>query len=323
MFSKHALRQTPCFTLALLIVASTLTPPLHGEGATLVTVPDDASTINGAIAIVSNGGTVMVRGGTYEEYVYLNKPVALIGLGKTRMLEPLTIMETRNVTLRSMSFEIYPFGTEPGITIFNAGNVLLENLCFKGTGILVVNSTSIMLRNCSFTENPGPAVRILGGGRVIIEKCVFNNTYTALSVQQGVDIVFRLNTVYAESLSIKLFKGCVNSTVCLNNIMQGEAEDNGLGNKWFNETLKLGNFWRTYSGSDKDGDGIIDEPKKISGSAGSLDKYPLAKMYEEYLKEQNQPASIQTILVVIVFTTMLLTMGLSLYRRRLRKIGGK
>jgi parallel beta-helix repeat protein len=46
-------------------------------------------------------------------------------------------------------------------------------------------------------------------------------------------------------------------------------------NQWDNEDEKIGNFWANHKGVDADGDGILDEEKKIPG--GGVDRYPLAE----------------------------------------------
>ncbi|MEM2790089.1 MAG: hypothetical protein QW236_07125, partial [Candidatus Bathyarchaeia archaeon] len=79
-----------------------------------------------------------------------------------------------------------------------------------------------------------------------------------------------------------------NTTIYLNNFLKGEAEDYGENNKWYNETLKLGNLWGDLNPEeDRDGDGRIDEPKTIGGTANSRDEYPLAKPFIKYLEKED------------------------------------
>jgi hypothetical protein len=311
--------------LASLLITSLLIYPKNCEGVMLVAVPDDFSTVNGAIAFVSSGGVVKIRGGVYSEYIYLTKSIMLIGEKNPKMLETLTIGEVGNVTIRGLSFEIIPPGTAYGIIVLNVDIAVFENLNFKGGGILIVNASNIILRNCSFMETPGPAIQIRGSSKnIVVENCMFNKTYTALSVRQGVDIVFRFNTVYAEDFSIKLFSGCVNTTIYMNNIFKGEVEDNGLNNKWCSEELKLGNFWGELSlEGDRDGDGIMDKPKNIGGTAQSIDKYPLAKPFKEYLKNKNQLGNILTVMITTAAVVAVAIIATFLYRRRYERIGRK
>jgi parallel beta-helix repeat protein len=300
-------------------------PPARGGENSIITVPDDVSSINLAIAAVPEGGTVIVRRGVYTEEVYVSKPITLLGENGARMLAPIKVLDVKNVTLKGMSIKIIPAGTATGIVLLNASKALLENLEIVGTGIWIVNSTEVTVRNCTFTENPGPAIQVRGASSngILIESCLFNKTYTALSVRQGANITFRFNTVYGESFSIKLFSGCSNTTIYMNNIFKGEAEDNGLNNKWHNETLKLGNLWgEPKPEGDRNGDGIIDEPKNIGGTAQSVDKYPLTKPFTEYMNNKNQPIGISTTIItatavvaVIIFT--------ALYRKRHGKVEQK
>src|SRR4030065_1588737 len=50
-----------------------------GGGASTIIVPDDYSTIQGAINGASDGDTVFVRAGTYHEHVIANKTISLVG----------------------------------------------------------------------------------------------------------------------------------------------------------------------------------------------------------------------------------------------------
>ncbi|MEM2326161.1 MAG: right-handed parallel beta-helix repeat-containing protein, partial [Candidatus Bathyarchaeia archaeon] len=214
----------------------------------------------------------------------------LMGEEGARILASIKVLNACNISISGINIEIYPAGTEIGIALLNVSGFRLENLNIIGTGILIVNSTGIEIRNCTFTGNPGPAIQVRGSlsRDILVESCIFNSTYMALSAQGGRNIIFRYNTVYAKHLSIKLYSAVSNTTIYLNNIMSGDAEDYGANNRWYNETLRLGNHWASISPEkDANRDGIIDEPKTIGGTANSRDQYPLTKPFTEYLGKKN------------------------------------
>ena len=51
------------------------------------------------------------------------------------------------------------------------------------------------------------------------------------------------------------------------------AQDNGTNNNWDNGSI--GNYWSDYTGVDLNNDGIGDIPYNISGTAGSVDHFPI------------------------------------------------
>jgi len=69
-----------------------------------------------------------------------------------------------------------------------------------------------------------------------------------------------------------------NNTIYLNNFLNDTAVDE-LNNTWFNNTLKEGNYWYDYNGSDKNNDGIGDTPYNIPGG-NNQDRYPLMMPYD-------------------------------------------
>ncbi|MEM3194136.1 MAG: right-handed parallel beta-helix repeat-containing protein [Candidatus Bathyarchaeia archaeon] len=274
--------------LSFLLMFPQLTYVSSSNDKNIIVVPDDTPSINMAVSMVSEGGLIRVRRGVYTEEVYINKSITLMGEEGARILAPLKVLNACNIVIGGIDIEIYPAGTEIGMALLGASELRIENLSIVGTGVLMVNSTGIVVRNCTFTENPGPAIQIRGSKskNILVENCIFNRTYMALSAQSGSNITFRYNTVYAKHLSIKLYSATSNITIYLNNMMSGDAEDHGKNNRWYNETLKLGNLWGDLSPEgDRDGDGRIDEPKTIGGTAGSRDEYPLAKPFTEYLKD--------------------------------------
>ena len=54
-----------------------------------------------------------------------------------------------------------------------------------------------------------------------------------------------------------------------------QAYDEGSSNTWYEPLNGRGNYWNDWTSPDSTGDGIVDNPYLIEGSAGSRDMYPL------------------------------------------------
>lgn len=305
------------FTVFILVLFL-LSPPIHtGENSNVIIVPEDVPSVESALALVSEGGTVKVRRGVYEEYVYVNKSVSIVGEDTPIFLHPLTISSASNVALKGLRFEIYPPGTEPAVLIVDSTGILLEDVWITGAGLLIYDSTGVVVRNCRFDGSPGPALSIRGSSskRIEVESCIFNRTYTALSVFEGSNVTFRFNRVWASRLAVKFYRSSSNSTVYMNDFLSGEAVDLGSGNLWFNPEARLGNYWgESFNGSDQNGDGILDEPKRIVGLAGSVDAYPLAESYSKYLEDRRNYSLTLVYLSFIVVALLVLAVFLILRR---------
>lgn len=61
-----------------------------------------------------------------------------------------------------------------------------------------------------------------------------------------------------------------------NNANTTQSKDGGTNNLWDNGIT--GNYWSDWTSPDADGDGIVDQPYSINGSAGAMDYLPLTTM---------------------------------------------
>jgi hypothetical protein len=73
-------------------------------------VPDNYSTISEAILNVANGGTIAVRSGTYQESLWIDHPLSIIGFDRQNTIldSPyggnLVNIESNDVTLSHLTF---------------------------------------------------------------------------------------------------------------------------------------------------------------------------------------------------------------------------
>ena len=90
------------------------------------------------------------------------------------------------------------------------------------------------------------------------------------------------------------------------------AMDNGTLNYWDNG--EIGNYWDDYDGVDADNDGIGDTPFNITGSAGSIDNYPI---WEEKAKDDWM---FWLVLVIGFFIVISIAIGVVLAKDRRKAI---
>ena len=111
--------------IMLVSIFVSLTFSLQQVKAITIVVPDDYSTIQGAVNAASDGDTISVRNGTYHEKVTVDKPLTLAGENKDN-----TAIEQLNVSC--------------------IGDVHLTNIGINQLDIK--NSTSIWATGCRFQE---------------------------------------------------------------------------------------------------------------------------------------------------------------------------
>ena len=98
----------------------------------------------------------------------------------------------------------------------------------------------------------------------------YKNIFTENTIQNSEEFgVFIEDSLNSDNLFYKNY-------FYLNNI---SAFDNGTLNYWDNG--EIGNFWDDYDGVDADRDGIGDTPYNITGSANSVDNYPIVPLEEK------------------------------------------
>lgn len=251
-------------------------------------VPDNYTSINEALNVVPAGGVVYVRSGIYAEQIYITKPVSIIGLGDVKIVEPITIISTINVKLVNITVIISPPGSEISILIYNSTGINVINSTIAYSGITISASNNVLITNTLFLFIPHSAILVnQNSSNITVEKCFFQNTFSALTVMSGHDIVFRLNNINnTKGNPINLRKDAKNVLIYLNNFLgNNNVLDNGEGNLWYNPKYKLGNYWDKYAVKelDKNNDNILDKPFSISGLSENYDMYPLLYPYEEYL----------------------------------------
>ena len=310
--------------IALLIIAFMLVTSLFileptKAVPTELVVPNDFPTINQAIQNATNGDTVLIKQGVYNETMVIDKAITLKGENTNKTIINGnycgTVIKIRhdNVTITGLTvlfsseqnsphrYYVHPpdnykayflrhTGWDEGLSGIHLQNVQYCNItgnivsdCGLGvwlTGALYNTvSGNILVRN-----NNGLVAQTSWSNKIV------GNTF--LNGGAGVCLppkdVFKTGLVNDQSLGYNTF---VHNNFIGNQIpIESLSFVNTTTNVW-NDTAE-GNYWNTYNGTDSDNDGIGDEHYKIMAEYYSakknlweeqvygVDTYPLMKPYD-------------------------------------------
>lgn len=286
------------FILALLSFAtfSSLIGPVAAPPAEIV-VPDDYRKIQWAIGNATEGDTVFVRAGIYNENLTITKSLKLIGENKgTTIIDTnggwhVIHVKANNVHVSGFTiqnsqsyFGIYldmkngavikgnvVKGNQLGIFVYySASNVIIDNLVTSNQyGVRVFSSSGNIIADNIITSTRSYAIDLYGGSRLnrVYGNAILNNIYY-LSCGIHIGDSDPDNIIYHNSFA--------------NNTRQVRCKS---VNMWDDGYPSGGNYWSDYSGKDlysgpyqneTGSDCIGDTPYRINDD--NQDRYPL--MYQ-------------------------------------------
>lgn len=150
-----------------------------------------------------------------------------------------------------------------GITIYreSSHNIIDKNNiseCYSN-GIFIDESQSNFIQNNIIANNDGDGVR-----------------FESWTANDNTNNIIRKNLIKGNkrkgaSIDKYSFNNLIYQNEFINNTIN--AEDKGINNQWDNGTI--GNYWDDYIGVDANDDGIGDTPYNITGTANSLDHFPI------------------------------------------------
>ena len=273
----------------------------------IIRVPNDFPTIQGAINAATNGSTILVSNGTYTEQIDVNKTLTLEGADKenTIIFGAMTVTADNTVingfTIRNstdgiildqcngtvLSGNIVTLNSE-GIVLDNSnssiisGNIVTLN-SFAGIEMDNSGNNTVSDNIISFTSYSLPGL-VAGYGMELVASA--KNTITdnfiissvfGLSLEVGSDYnsIFG-NTVEQNTGSIEFYESS-NNTIFGNNFLghPGAGYESVVSNVW--SVGGRGNYWDDYTGLDDGsggrvaGDGVGDTELPWHG----VDYYPL------------------------------------------------
>jgi nitrous oxidase accessory protein len=292
---RDSLRVVVALILHILIAWSFCPFRLVIADSSVIRVPQDYPTIQGAINAASSGDTILVSAGTYYEKVWVNKSVSLIAEEAYNACRMHFIVRADNVTINGFTTEVGPgSGIElldsngcnisnnivqvsiHGIGLYNSDNNLIEDNTVSCRGeawgiSLVTHSDNNIVRgnrvgNASF----GSGILLIACDNNIVEQNGVANFYDGIMLDYSDYNVIRGNTFQNTEWGIALSPTSKDNCVYHNNLVNNydHAVDYG-GNRWDNGAE--GNYYDNYNGTDLDGDGIGDTYLPWEG----VDSHPL------------------------------------------------
>jgi len=273
-------------------------------------------TIHEGIAAALAGDTVSVFSGTYNENVYIDKSLNLIGSskpvinGNDSLKSTIEIMSD-NVTISG--FEIHNtksssyHGIAIGKTLYQQGDytaVTISN-CYISDAYcgIIMKGSAHMVNLCEIYSNDYYAIDIISGGTSdTLTGNVINNNLRGINLQSYcTNNIIRDNTISGNrDYGIQLAAACSYNQIYHNRFIQNypQVRDIGTNNSWDNGYPSGGNYWSDYTGYDNysgtnqdmsGSDNIGDIPYIIPGGQNK-DNYPTGLFQTpKQSGDENQP----------------------------------
>jgi parallel beta-helix repeat protein len=259
----------------ILFLFALVTPQLQASPNT-IHVPGDYTTIQEAIDQANPGDTIQVSSGTYEETLFINKTLTLIGENRANTILQgadcdCAIIQANWTTVNISGFTIH--NASNGIVLYRCSNSTITETKVNGTG------TGIWLH---YSHNNTVSDNLLPDNWCGVLLCGHSSNNTIIR-----------NTIRDNSRGIRV-TGEENFIVhnnFINNQNQTEMIES-FHNAW-NNTYE-GNYWSNYNGTDTNQDGIGDTPYPIDDN--NQDHHPLMGMYSQFkITQEAHPYILTTI----------------------------
>jgi len=284
------------FALASCVALVRMTFAVHSG---VIRVPQDYPTIQEAVDAANPGDTILVSAGTYNEYVYVNKSLSIIGESATNTAVWSTdVFEVHANNVKICGFKINSGGPGSGVALIDShGCNISHNFMLGGlAAIFLYNSSNnvIAYNDVRYPKGNGWGILLLGSDNntirensivssaqqsiaISVTDCANNklkhnkieDCFYGILISDGNDNEINGNIVENNREGITLWRGRRNCAYH-NNLIDNpyDVEDTGQ-NMWSNGAE--GNYWSDYNGTDSDGDGIGDTYLPWRG----VDHYPL------------------------------------------------
>jgi len=167
------------------------------------------------------------------------------------------------------------------------GNKIENNY---GIGINFYYSSNNTISDNTISNNAEEGVNFqISSNNTISNNTISNNDFTGIGLDyyftsystaipvytSSNNIIFSNNIINNNETGIYISKLSSNNTIYCNNLIKNAPNAKATeNNTWYNTTLKEGNYWDDYNGTDVDGDGIGDVPYNVS-DGDNQDLYPL------------------------------------------------
>ena len=274
-----------------------------------IIVPDNYTTIQGAINNASSGATIFVRKGTYYEHVVINKTITLVGEDRNSTI--IDGYETGNVihiradnvtvkgfTLRNSGMYLYSgvfvdhstgsvitnniviYNSEGISLLYSSSNVVCDNtISSNSDGIYLYSSSSnVVSGNTIFSSNYHGIYLYSSSSNVVSGNAILHNGFAGMSLYYSSSNVVCGNTILSNFPGINVGLLSINNTIYHNNFNNTDQAWSESANVW--NYGDEGNYWSDYAEQDLNKDGIGDAPYAID--VDNKDNYPLMGTFSEF-----------------------------------------
>lgn len=259
--------------------------------------PGNFTSIQNAVFNASEGGTVFVYNGTYDEQITVTKSINLVGLDRDTTI--IRVNETGRAiyvvadwvnisgfTMLAMPDPPWPPVNIFGVELYEVEHCKIENSRFQTNqiGVLLVSSSHNAILNNTMINNVDGMILTNSEKNLIVNNTLFSNNEAGIHIaESGDNVVVGNNASGNGGDGIHIFSSSNNAiyhNYLSGNIGQGFDDDT---NCWDGCYPTGGNFFGDYagvdsfSGPDQDisgSDGIGDTVYAIPGGSNE-DRYPL------------------------------------------------
>jgi parallel beta-helix repeat protein len=251
----------------------------------VIYVPTDFPTIQAAINSAIPGDTIFVHNGTYNEDIFLNKSISLVGENREEV-RIYSVLARYVIEITANGASVYNFTVRNSVSAGNGIDILsVSNITISGDIIkdgydgLVCYGLSLndYISNNIFLNNSDSGVSLyLSSGNAFAGNNISNNGVGA-NLYSSSNNVFSGNTVAYNGLGVSLHDS--NDNVFYHNNFINTVQVSSDSNDTWSYNGE-GNYWSSYGGVDTKGDGIGGIPYRIA--TNNLDQYPLVGFFNGF-----------------------------------------
>jgi parallel beta-helix repeat protein len=285
------------------------------------------ASIQEAIDNATAGETIYVASGLYQEHLYVNKSIALVGENR----DTTTVDGTGNGTLFEVTADNVSISD---FTIINSGcgckgycavhvdgyartyqNINITHNCISsnGMGIKLNTASRVVLAYNNITDNTAEPVIILNSSSVLVLENNIQHENDGIEILTSTDnvlcsnTIFNVNdgisledssnnTIYGNTISNDIYYGFYvsrssNNSIFENNLLENEIQafsSNDSINSWDNGFE--GNYWSDYTGADTNHTGTGKTPQTMRSNI--KDAYPLMGTFHIFHTSSNYDLSV-------------------------------
>jgi len=264
------------------------------------TGPENYTKIQDAIDNASNHDTIFVYRGIYQEYLFINKQINLIGETREHTIiqgnyaNNIIRVQANNVTIMRFTIQKGKIGIYLAYSSFFAvtENTIIDN--WEGIGLLST-SQGIISSNI-IKNNDFEGINPVNSSQIHISANIIQTSLEGIFLHSSTTNTIHGNTIKDHIYGIEATQSSNNNNFYHNNFYVNDqnAKDT-CANVWDDGYPSGGNYWDDYTGSDINGDGIGDTPYSIPGGTNK-DYYPLMAYWNEppYAPSNQYPRNHET-----------------------------